>query len=523
MAGERACHTAAVWAAVKAYAEEKGLRVLWLTRTASQVRHVAGETGALPVYGRRLLCLHEVIQKVELRRFNAACRATKHAGRCPYWPGKPRAVGRPMTVAELKELGGRLTTCPYEVMIVSTPSSRALVATHRQLHLLSWLFAKWRASRERTILVLDEAQHVVKDALSMVRDSISLRTLKRAVSEAVKYGFKEVAEELRHAVESYESISVSEVEGEDLLPPLSELVAAGEEVQEMKLRQNIAPASHLLSVADFKAALAGRKPLLVREGGGVRLEALTDPREELRKIYDGWAATVSLSATISAELIERLTGRETTLLRAGWPYGDNLNAVLVKGLTTKYQMRSDKLVQDIRWVLDVLKTSGRRSLVFLPAFELMPDGDGLKESQGLSQEEIDRIVKEFEANGGVLTAVFNGRLSEGVDLSAETVALVGIPFAPPTPKNMMLLKRLSEILGDDAKLYGVVLPAVYSAVQAAGRAIRGPEDRALVLLIDDRYRRLVNLLPRWFRERVEDGSVNVSELPILLDEVNRRG
>jgi len=87
----------------------------------------------------------------------------------------------------------------------------------------------------------------------------------------------------------------------------------------------------------------------------------------------------------------------------------------------------------------------------------------------------------------------------------------------------MLLKRLSEILGDDAKLYGVVLPAVYSAVQAAGRAIRGPEDRALVLLIDDRYRRLVNLLPRWFRERVEDGSVNVSELPILLDEVNRRG
>jgi Rad3-related DNA helicase len=29
--------TAAVWAAAKAYAEERRLRILWLTRTASQV------------------------------------------------------------------------------------------------------------------------------------------------------------------------------------------------------------------------------------------------------------------------------------------------------------------------------------------------------------------------------------------------------------------------------------------------------------------------------------------------------
>lgn len=503
---------------MKTYADEKSLRILWLTRTASQVRHVSSETGALPVYGRRLLCIHEVIQKVDIRRFNAACRATKYAHRCPYWPGRPRAVARPLTVGELKQIGSKLMTCPYEVMMVSIPASRALVATHRQLPLLGWLFAKWRTVKEKTLLVLDEAQHVVKDALSMTRDSISLRTLKKAVSEAEKYGFKDVAENLRHAVESYLSTSGSEAEVEDLLPPLTDLTTAGEEIQEMKLRQNIAPASHLLSVADFKAALAGRKPLLVREGENVRLEALTDPREELAKVYDSWAAAVTISATISAELVEKLTGRETTLLRAGWPYGDNLNAVLVKGLTTKYQMRSDRLVQDIRWVLDVLKTSGRRSLVFLPAFELMPDGDGLKESQGLSQEEIDRIVKEFEANGGVLTAVFNGRLSEGVDLSAETVALVGIPFAPPTPKNMMLLKRLSEILGDDAKLYGVVLPAVYSAVQAAGRAVRGPEDRAKVLLIDDRYKKLLHLMPRWFRERVEQKTTNITDLSIVLEE-----
>ena len=78
--------TAAVWAAAKAYAEERRLRILWLTRTASQVRQVASETGATPVYGRRLLCLHEVISRVDQRRFNQTCRATRQSGRCPYIP-----------------------------------------------------------------------------------------------------------------------------------------------------------------------------------------------------------------------------------------------------------------------------------------------------------------------------------------------------------------------------------------------------------------------------------------------------
>jgi DNA excision repair protein ERCC-2 len=104
--------TAAVWSAVKAYASENRLRILWLTRTASQVRQVSYETGATPVYGRKLLCLHEVISKIEQRRFNQACKATRQAGRCPYYPGRPKAT-KATTVSELKEAGLKTSTCPY--------------------------------------------------------------------------------------------------------------------------------------------------------------------------------------------------------------------------------------------------------------------------------------------------------------------------------------------------------------------------------------------------------------------------
>jgi hypothetical protein len=71
-------------------------------------------------------------------------------------------------------------------------------------------------------------------------------------------------------------------------------------------------------------------------------------------------------------------------------------------------------------------------------------------------------------------------LARGVDLSAGLVLLVGVPFSPPTARTTKLLRRLGEIVGDEdkARLYGVILPGLWSALQAAGRAIRGPEDSA---------------------------------------------
>jgi DNA excision repair protein ERCC-2 len=518
--------TAAVWAAVKAFAEERKLRILWLTRTASQIRQVSAETGATPVYGRRLLCLHEVISKVDQRRFNQTCRATRTAGRCPYYPGRPRAV-KTTTIAELKATGMRTSTCPYEIQLINMTSSTALVATHRQLGLIGWLLAKWRWSRERTLLILDEGQHVIQEALSMTKDSISLKALDKARLEALKYGFKDIAGELEEAIKYYGGLlqTDGEIEAEDTLPDYEELSLAGEEVQEKKLRENYAPASHLLSVADFKASLAGSKPLLVREGHSIRLEATADPQDTLQKIYGGWAKTITLSATISAELLEAVLGEEVVLLRAGWPYGENLRVWAVKGLTTKYEARDEKMMSDIRWLLRLAARRGERALVFLPAFDILQEAvkgiDVLHEDRGLSQEAVDRLVSEFSSGNKPLVAVYNGRLGEGIDLSAPLVLLVGVPFSPPTARTVKLLRRLSEILGDEkkAKIYGVILPGLWSALQAAGRAIRGPEDSADVYLIDDRYVPMTRLLLRWFRERVV-GTVKLSDLPMHL-EVNQ--
>ncbi|MEM4384266.1 MAG: helicase C-terminal domain-containing protein [Candidatus Caldarchaeum sp.] len=490
---------------------------------------MSAETGALPVYGRRLLCIHETISQVEQRRFNSACRATRMAQRCPYYPGRPKAV-KESSVGSLKEHGRRLMTCPYEIQMVSIPASKALVATHRQLSVIGWLFAKWRWSRERTLLVLDEAQHILRGVLEMTKDSISLKTLKKAAKEARRYGFNDVANELKIAVEEYSRYPDGEHEVEDALPDINELEAVGEEVQDMKMRENIVPASHVLTVADFKLALAGQKPLLVREGERVFLEATADPRDELRRIYDGWRAVITMTATLDAELVERLTGSEVTLLRAGWPFEeDNLRAYVVTGITTRYPQRDEQLYEDAGWLIGECSKTGKL-LVFTPAYEVSSeilrrcDGGILVERAGMSQEEAETVAAEFSGDGGrVLMTVYGGRLSEGVDLPSDIVLMIGVPFARPTPRSQKLLKTLKSygFDEDEAWLHGVALPALFSAVQAAGRAVRGPEDRALVLMADDRYRRLLRFLPRWFRERVSDQPVKLVDVPMVLERLGR--
>jgi len=195
--------------------------------------------------------------------------------------------------------------------------------------------------------------------------------------------------------------------------------------------------------------------------------------------------------------------------------------------TTKFERRDETLINDMAWAVDLAVKRGLKALIFFPSFELLERALGrasraeevIAEAPGLSQEDVERIIAEYaEDSRKVLLSVYNGRLAEGVDLSANLVICLGIPFAPPTVRQRALLKRLSEVLGDErrARIYGQIIPAVWSAIQAAGRAIRGPEDRATVFLVDDRYRPLLRLLPKWFGERIA-GTLKFEDLAIAVE------
>lgn len=522
--------TAAVWCAVKSFAEENGLRVLWLVRTASQVSKVAREIDASPIFGRRMLCINPLCSGLDQKRFNNACYALRIAGKCEHYPATASFSDVNIySIHEAKELGIASSSCPYELLARSILGRDAVVATHRQLRFMELLLSRWACGRRDVILVVDEGHHILNQSISLTLDEVSLSTLEKAVDEARRYGFNDLAKRIEEALAWYCGVRLGDdALVDDLLPTASELIEAGREVQETQLKEGKSPSPYILALADFKLSIKGDKLLLSRRGSKRYLEAIGG-LDSVEAFYGGWAATVTISATYDPALLESLVGRKLHVLRAGWPFEENsLRACIVAGISTKYDKRDDKMLSDVTWLLQVARqiASGGRTLFFLPSYEILQEVVGTVEAEpglivehpGMNQEEVEDVSRKFLAKGGVLVSVFNSRLSEGLDLSANLVVLVGIPFTPPTSRTRLATQELARILGSEEKavMHGTILPALNAAIQAAGRAVRGPEDRAIVLMCDDRYRRLVRFLPRWFRERVME-TVGLSDVPILLE------
>ncbi|WP_275286682.1 ATP-dependent DNA helicase [Halomonas elongata] len=124
--------------------------------------------------------------------------------------------------------------------------------------------------------------------------------------------------------------------------------------------------------------------------------------------------------------------------------------------------------------------------------------------RGMSEAERDAFLADFVPGGsGIAFAVLGGAFAEGIDLPGERlvgafVVTLGLP--PFDPINEALKQRLQARFGrgDD---YAYRVPGMIKVVQAAGRVIRGPDDRGVVVLMDDRFARAENrgLLPDWWR------------------------
>ncbi|NML17608.1 ATP-dependent DNA helicase [Azohydromonas caseinilytica] len=133
-----------------------------------------------------------------------------------------------------------------------------------------------------------------------------------------------------------------------------------------------------------------------------------------------------------------------------------------------------------------------------------PDIPTWTQARGMSEAEQAAFIECFTEGGrGVGFAVLGGAFSEGIDLAGERligafVATLGLPQVNPV--NEQFRERLQAQFGagfDHAYLY----PGLQKVVQAAGRVIRGPEDRGVLHLLDERFdwAEVRALLPGWWR------------------------
>ncbi len=126
-----------------------------------------------------------------------------------------------------------------------------------------------------------------------------------------------------------------------------------------------------------------------------------------------------------------------------------------------------------------------------------------QQSRRMSEAEQAQFLARFVPGGrGVGFAVLGGAFAEGIDLPGDRligafVATLGLPQVNPV--NEQIRERMETVFqrGYD---YAYLYPGLQKVVQAAGRVIRTPEDRGVLLLMDQRFARaeVRQLLPAWW-------------------------
>ena len=185
--------------------------------------------------------------------------------------------------------------------------------------------------------------------------------------------------------------------------------------------------------------------------------------------------------------------------------GERRPVLIARDVTTKYTERSENMWNKMRAHIQALIDGSEGHIaVFCPSYRLMEEILGevffkgvskIVESRDWSKDDIDRVVTKLKnerniGNRVLLCGVFGARLSEGIDYDdgvLGSVVCIGIPNPPPSVLSNSLKEYISDKFGrQNSWRYTVTQPAINAILQAMGRPIRSIEDRALILLLDNR-------------------------------------
>ena len=173
------------------------------------------------------------------------------------------------------------------------------------------------------------------------------------------------------------------------------------------------------------------------------------------------------------------------------------------GVSTRYPDRPASLEPIARYLHTLVAAKPGNYMAFFPSYKyldevreafcrLFPQVETLVQQPGMDEGEREAFLARFSPGRaapllgfGVLGGVFG----EGVDLAGERLigaAIVGVGLPQVSPRQEQLRLYFDAAKGDGFD-YAYRWPGFNKVLQAAGRVIRSPADKGVVLLIDDRF------------------------------------
>ena len=242
-------------------------------------------------------------------------------------------------------------------------------------------------------------------------------------------------------------------------------------------------------------------------GSEVRASMLClDPSAFLESDFAKGRAAVLFSATLApAGYYKDLCGlpdARAVALRSPFPQ-ENLGLWCARQVSTRYKDREASIAQVAELLAVMVRGRPGHYLAFFPSYsylqqvwdafaERWPDLPTLRQESAMDEAARADFLARFDAeDGGTLLgfAVLGGVFGEGVDLAGDKligVAVVGPGLPQVGPRQEQLREHFEETRGAGFD-YAYRYPGMNKVLQAAGRVIRTPQDRGVVLLIDDRF------------------------------------
>ncbi|RLF17074.1 MAG: hypothetical protein DRJ66_01770 [Thermoprotei archaeon] len=466
----------------------------------------------------------------------------------------------PFKAEDIISFARKENICPYEYAKLILRKSVVVACSYVYLF-NSAVFPKFLkqlgSSLDELILVLDEAHNVPDIAMESLSDEISIETINNAILESKKYLMSnELTTYLKLLLSSLSKLESLMTFNETLIPkdlPLriakqalkldfdflvEVLKEAGEMVKEKRMAEGKLPRSAIARLASFLERWASSidkdymRYLLYREEGSKRTKIgiiALDPAPLVAPLIEESYCTIMASATLEPmDYYAKLLGlRDYVKINVSFQLEPWRILVLVtRGITTDYRKRKKsmylKMVNRLREVIqetpgnvgifaasyDIIK--GILSAGFLDMVRELGKPVFI-ESPNMKSYENDLLIKGFKSyankGGAVLLGVQGGRNAEGEDFPGnemQTVVVLGIPFARPSPSVMEKVKYFNKKFPGKGRLFGYVLPAIKKACQAAGRPIRKPDDEGVIVLMDYRFlsKNCKDLLPKWIRSNI---------------------
>lgn len=440
----------------------------------------------------------------------------------------------------------RAGSCPYEALKLLLPKARTIVLpaiflidSRLRPALQTWIGTGF----DECHLIVDEAHHLPSAAREHHSPNLTQATLQRAQKEAEEYGDPALAgthvttSVLDALLRSLHSLADEHVrDGDDgLVPPdalteallsnlrvstptldriAKDLHAVGESVRNDRRSKGRLPRSHLGAVANFLSAwsLAREQPYvhLVTGGDNPALELyLLDPAPVLSWLSDFWS-TVHMSGTLAPlEEHAQLCGLDAPRLQTrsfASPFDpDHLRIYALDGVHRRYEsVQKDPglTMRQQEAALAALRRMPGRTGLFFPSHRMMQDyieegflhGIGRPlhiEQEDMSNARLAALVDGFRNDprpGALLLGALGGRLTEGLDYpgdAMEHMLLFGIPYPRPSARSQALIHYFDARAGN-GWLVAVHNPVGRTLRQAIGRLVRGPDDRGVAVILDER-------------------------------------